>query len=137
MWFNAFSSIFQRERKQRKLYSEEWALGDEEAVEGGRGFSLADKLESPRFEHAGIIKEMAGTDLTVAYLQRFGFNSPLLFKDKNGLGIRLEFNFVTVHYENFRDVPNNNESFGFFFIECLLPILRSMMLECVWVLDVF
>lgn len=137
MWFNAFSSIFQRERKQRKLYSEEWALGDEEAVEGGRGFSLADKLESPRFEHAGIIKEMAGTDLTVAYLQRFGFNSPLLFKDKNGLGIRLDFILSLFIMKIFVTYLIIMSLSVFFFIECLLPILRSMMLECVWVLDVF
>lgn len=77
----------QRERKQRKLYSDEWALGDDEA-EGGRGFSLADKLESARFEHSGSILEMHGADLTVSYLQKNGFTTPLLFKDKIGLGLR-------------------------------------------------
>ncbi|KOB72758.1 putative JmjC domain-containing histone demethylation protein 1B [Operophtera brumata] len=46
-----------RERKQRKLYSDEWALGDDEA-EGGRGFSLADKLESPRFEFPNSLSRL-------------------------------------------------------------------------------
>ncbi|KAI8442254.1 hypothetical protein MSG28_005824 [Choristoneura fumiferana] len=75
-----------RERKQRKLYSDEWALGDDD-VEGGRGFSLADKLESQRFDHPGSIHEMFGTELTVSYLQKNGFTTPLLFKEKTGLGL--------------------------------------------------
>lgn len=56
---------FQRERKQRKLYSDEWALGDEE-YEGVRGFSVAEKLESVKFAQSGMVREMKGADLTVA-----------------------------------------------------------------------
>ncbi|XP_052738822.1 jmjC domain-containing histone demethylation protein 1 isoform X2 [Bicyclus anynana] len=85
-----------RERKQRKLYSDEWALGDDEA-EGGRGFSLADKLESSRFEHTGSVHEMHGTDLTIAYLQKNGFTTPLLFKEKTGLGLRVPTSNFTVN----------------------------------------
>ncbi|CAK1590382.1 unnamed protein product [Parnassius mnemosyne] len=85
-----------RERKQRKLYSDEWALGDDEA-EGGRGFSLADKLESARFEHTGAVLEMHGTDLTVSYLQKNGFTTPLLFKEKTGLGLRVPTSNFTVN----------------------------------------
>lgn len=69
------------------MYSDEWALGDDEA-EGGRGFSLADKLETSRFEHPNSVLEMNGADLTVAYMQKHGFSTPLLFKDKLGLGLR-------------------------------------------------
>lgn len=54
----------QRERKQRKLYSDEWALGDDD-YEGARGFSVAEKLESARFAQSGMVREMKGTDLTV------------------------------------------------------------------------
>nr|XP_013189630.1 unnamed protein product [Amyelois transitella] len=85
-----------RERKQRKLYSDEWALGDDEA-EGGRGFSLADKLESPRFEHAGSVLEMHGSEITVAHLQKNGFTTPLLFKEKTGLGLRVPTSNFTVN----------------------------------------
>ncbi|XP_050677373.1 jmjC domain-containing histone demethylation protein 1 [Leptidea sinapis] len=85
-----------RERKQRKLYSDEWALGDDEA-EGGRGFSLADKLESPRFEHSGAVLEMQGADLTISYLQKNGFTTPILFKDKAGLGLRVPTSNFTVN----------------------------------------
>jgi len=55
----------QRERKQRKLYLEEWSLGDEDG-EGTRGFSVAEKLESSKFAQAGMVREMRGCDLTVA-----------------------------------------------------------------------
>lgn len=55
----------QRERKQRKLYADEWALGDDE-FESGRAFSVAEKLESPVFAQQGMVREMKGSDLTVA-----------------------------------------------------------------------
>lgn len=55
----------QRERKQRKLYADEWALGDDE-FESGRAFSVAEKLESPAFAQQGMVREMKGSDLTVA-----------------------------------------------------------------------
>ncbi len=54
----------QRERKQRKLYAEEYALGDDDH-EGVRGFSVAEKLESDRFAQTGMVREMIGADLTV------------------------------------------------------------------------
>lgn len=56
---------FQRERKQRKLYLEEWALGDDD-LEGTRGFSVAEKLKSSKFAQTGMVREMNGSDLTVA-----------------------------------------------------------------------
>lgn len=79
-------SLFQRERKQKKLYSE-WALLDDDYE--GRKFSVAEKLESPKFAQSGMVREMKGSDLTVAYLQQYGFNIPLLFKEKSGLGLRV------------------------------------------------
>lgn len=78
MFFHSFRSIkpsilclhfsfhfSQRERKQRKLYADEWALGDDE-FESGRAFSVAEKLESPAFAQQGMVREMKGNDLTVA-----------------------------------------------------------------------
>lgn len=82
------TSLLQRERKQKKLYSE-WALLDEDDYEGIRKFSVAEKLESPKFAQPGMVREMKGSDLSVAYLQQFGFNIPLLFKEKSGLGLRV------------------------------------------------
>ncbi|XP_053670041.1 jmjC domain-containing histone demethylation protein 1 [Anopheles nili] len=77
-----------RERKQRKLYSEEWNLGDDD-YEGARGFSVAEKLESSRFAQSGMVREMKGENLTVGFLQQNGFNIPLLFKEKAGLGLQV------------------------------------------------
>lgn len=39
-------------------------MGDDE-TEGGRGFSVAEKLESDRFAQTGMVREMNGADLTV------------------------------------------------------------------------
>ena len=80
-----FLCLFQRERKQKKLYSEDWALGDDE-IEGRRSFNLQEKLENPLFATHNIVKEMHGNELNVAYFQKYGFNTPLLFKEKTGLG---------------------------------------------------
>ncbi|XP_058446304.1 jmjC domain-containing histone demethylation protein 1 isoform X1 [Malaya genurostris] len=85
-----------RERKQRKLYSEEWALGDDD-YEGARGFSVAEKLESARFAQSGMVREMKGSDLTVGFLQQYGFNIPLLFKEKTGLGLQVPSTNFTIN----------------------------------------
>lgn len=61
---SVFSFHFeQRERKQRKLYSD-YLIDDDQ--EGARGFSVAEKLESSRFAQVGMVREMKGSDLTVA-----------------------------------------------------------------------
>lgn len=101
--------MFQRDRKP-KLYTDDWAIADEE-IEGGRLFQLDDKLESDRFEQ-NFVKELNGkgicvfnclfdylsiffkvltfhlfSEFNVQYMQRHGFSTPLLFKEKSGLGI--------------------------------------------------
>lgn len=53
----------QRERKQRKLYSDLFIDDDQE---GARGFSVAEKLESSRFAQTGMVREMKGTDLSIS-----------------------------------------------------------------------
>lgn len=62
--FQTVLPVEQRERKQKKLYAEEYALGDDE-TEGARGFSVAEKLESDRFAQTGMVREMKGADLTI------------------------------------------------------------------------
>lgn len=84
-----------RDRKDRKLYSDDWALGDEE-IEGRRSFSLQDKLENERFSQC-FAKEMQGADFNLSYLQRHGFNTPLLFKEKTGLGLQVPSANFTVN----------------------------------------
>lgn len=50
--------LLQRDRKERKHYTDDWALGDEE-IEGRRSFRLEDKMESDRFPQC-FVKEMVG-----------------------------------------------------------------------------
>lgn len=70
-------------------------MGDDD-IEGRRTFNLQEKLEDPAFGAHNIVKEMHGNELNVAYFQRHGFNTPLLFKEKTGLG-KLEYgNFYLV-----------------------------------------
>ncbi|XP_071057273.1 jmjC domain-containing histone demethylation protein 1 isoform X2 [Onthophagus taurus] len=85
-----------RERKQKKLYSEDWALNDDD-IEGRRTFSIQQKLEDPTFASHCMVKEMHGSELTVSYFQRNGFNTPLLFKEKSGLGLRVPTNNFTIN----------------------------------------
>ncbi|XP_050499642.1 jmjC domain-containing histone demethylation protein 1-like [Diabrotica virgifera virgifera] len=85
-----------RERKQKKLYSEDWAVGEEE-IEGLRTFNLQEKLEDPAFASHNIVKEMHGSELNVAYFQRHGFSTPLLFKEKTGLGLRVPTSNFTIN----------------------------------------
>ncbi|XP_031621168.1 jmjC domain-containing histone demethylation protein 1 [Contarinia nasturtii] len=75
-----------RERKQRKAYSD-YLIDDDH--EGARGFSVAEKLESARFAQVDMVREMKGHDLTISFFQQYGFNIPLLFKEKTGLGLRV------------------------------------------------
>lgn len=87
---------FQRERKQKKLYSDDWALGDEE-IEGRRTFSISEKLENSKFSTTNLVKEMHGPELTLAYIQRYGFQVPLLFREKTGLGLRVPTSNFTIN----------------------------------------
>lgn len=93
MFFLFIKLTYQRERKQKKLYSEDWALNDDD-IEGRRTFSIQQKLEDPAFAAHNMVKEMHGTELNVAYFQRNGFNTPLLFKEKTGLGGLLSVAFI-------------------------------------------
>nr|CAD7413287.1 unnamed protein product [Timema poppensis] len=141
--------LLYRDRKERKHYIDDWALGDEE-IEGRRSFHLDEKIETDRFPQC-FVKEMQGIEneailknlrqeqnetriiaqtllsdatttqlmlegvekateeeakkklhsdavqktveklknFNLAYLQKHGFNMPLLFRDKAGLGLRV------------------------------------------------
>ncbi|KAK6640685.1 hypothetical protein RUM44_012382 [Polyplax serrata] len=85
-----------RDRKERKLYTDDWMLGEEDDIEGRRSFRLEDKMETDKFTQTCFIKEMNGADLTLSYLQKNGFNTPMLFREKTGLGIRVPTQEFTV-----------------------------------------
>lgn len=54
-------------------------------------------MEDAEFASHNLVKEMHGTELNVAYFQRYGFNTPLLFKEKTGLGLRLPTSNFTIN----------------------------------------
>nr|XP_018914262.1 PREDICTED: jmjC domain-containing histone demethylation protein 1 isoform X1 [Bemisia tabaci] len=83
-----------RDRKEKKLYTDDWALGDDD-IEGRRSFSIQEKLETDRYSQ-NFVKEMQGADFNLAYLQRHGFNTPLLFKEKAGLHLQVPSSTFTV-----------------------------------------
>lgn len=81
--------------KERKHYTDD--LGDE-FLDGGRTFTIEDKLTAPEFG-AYFVKEMAsGADFSLAYFQEHGFEEPLLFKDKTNLGMRYVYIFGIITY---------------------------------------
>lgn len=51
--------LLQRDRKERKLYLDDWTFGDED-IEGRRSFNLQEKLESTKFPQC-FAKEMLGS----------------------------------------------------------------------------
>ncbi|XP_001606028.1 jmjC domain-containing histone demethylation protein 1 [Nasonia vitripennis] len=89
----------QLRERTRKLYSDDWAFGDED-FEGRRGFQVEEKIESDRYDLGnfnGLFREMTGPELTVAYLQKHGLGIPLLVREKTGLGLRVPSTNFTVN----------------------------------------
>lgn len=81
------------------MYTDDWAIGDEE-IEGRRTFQLDEKIECDRYDlshFTGLFREMNGSELNLAYLQKHGLGIPLLFRDKSGLGLRVPSSNFTVN----------------------------------------
>ncbi|XP_042299749.1 lysine-specific demethylase 2B-like, partial [Sceloporus undulatus] len=72
----------------RRLYDENEDLSDVEEIVSVRGFSLEEKLRSPRFG-ARFVRPMQGPDFTFEYVQREALRVPLVFRSKDGLGIKM------------------------------------------------
>lgn len=53
--------LFQRDRKERKVYTDFWALGDaDDDIEGPQSFDLEEKLNSPKF-NKNMVLDMQGS----------------------------------------------------------------------------
>ncbi|KAL0117142.1 hypothetical protein PUN28_010170 [Cardiocondyla obscurior] len=81
----------QLRERTRKLYTDDWTLGDEE-IEGRRTFQLDEKIEGDKYNlsnFSGLFREMNGSELNLTFLQKHGLQIPLLFKEKSGLGLRV------------------------------------------------
>ncbi|CAL8321646.1 unnamed protein product [Lota lota] len=79
----------------RRMYDENEDFSDVEEIVNIRGFSLEEKLASNRY-NAEFVHAMEGKDFTYEYVQREALRSPLIFKHKDGLGIRMPDQEFTV-----------------------------------------
>eukprot|EP00111_Clytia_hemisphaerica_P022323 TCONS_00065612-protein len=60
----------------------------DDVIEGKRNFCLEEKLQDDKFTTAKqCLLEMEGKDFNLKYIQEHGFNTPMLFKSKDGLNI--------------------------------------------------
>ncbi|KAM9306545.1 lysine (K)-specific demethylase 2Bb isoform 2-T2 [Pholidichthys leucotaenia] len=72
----------------RRMYDENEDLSDVEEIVNIRGFNLEEKLLSNAY-HDDFVQVMDGKDFTYEYVQREGLRAPLIFKEKDQLGIRM------------------------------------------------
>uniref|UniRef100_A0A8D0BXX9 [histone H3]-dimethyl-L-lysine(36) demethylase n=2 Tax=Salvator merianae TaxID=96440 RepID=A0A8D0BXX9_SALMN len=70
----------------RRRYEDDGISDDE--IEGKRTFDLEEKLSTNKF-NANFVMFMEGKDFTVEYIQRGGLRDPLIFKNCDGLGIKM------------------------------------------------
>lgn len=75
--------------RERRRYTEEYA-DEEELLFGGRAFDVDEKLGSDAFSldafdnRQDFLTEMSGEELTIAYIQKNGFERPILVKHMKG-----------------------------------------------------
>lgn len=63
----------------------------DDVIEGKRNFSIEEKLHDEKFDvkDNNLLMEMEGKDFNLKLIQEHGFNTPILFKEKEGLGLRV------------------------------------------------
>ncbi len=61
---------------------------DDDDVSSSVLFDIEEKLKSSKYEK-NFVREMLGSDLTVSYMQKEGFNNPIIVKSKEGLGLNV------------------------------------------------
>ncbi|XP_053226178.1 lysine-specific demethylase 2B isoform X1 [Podarcis raffonei] len=72
----------------RRLYDEDDDLSDVEEIVSIRGFNLEEKLRSKMYR-GDFVRPMEGKDFTFEYVQREALRVPLIFRSKDGLGIKM------------------------------------------------
>uniref|UniRef100_A0A2I2Z000 Lysine demethylase 2B n=1 Tax=Gorilla gorilla gorilla TaxID=9595 RepID=A0A2I2Z000_GORGO len=73
----------------RQRYDENEDLSDVEEIVSVRGFSLEEKLRSQLYQ-GDFVHAMEGKDFNYEYVQREALRVPLIFREKDGLGINLK-----------------------------------------------
>uniref|UniRef100_M4AI02 Lysine-specific demethylase 2B n=1 Tax=Xiphophorus maculatus TaxID=8083 RepID=M4AI02_XIPMA len=79
----------------RRMYDENEDLSDVEEIVNIRGFSVEEKLASDCY-NSEFVHLMEGRDFTYEYVQREALRIPLIFKEKDELGIRMPDSEFTV-----------------------------------------
>ncbi|XP_054853019.1 lysine-specific demethylase 2B isoform X2 [Eublepharis macularius] len=72
----------------RRLYDENEDLSDVEEIVSIRSFNLEEKLRSKMYR-GDFVRPMEGKDFTFEYVQREALRVPLVFRSKDGLGIKM------------------------------------------------
>uniref|UniRef100_A0A3P8YYN7 Lysine-specific demethylase 2B n=1 Tax=Esox lucius TaxID=8010 RepID=A0A3P8YYN7_ESOLU len=72
----------------RTMYDENEDSSDVEEIANVRGFNLEEKLASDSY-NTHFVQMMDGKDFTYEYVQREALQTPLIFKNKDGLGISM------------------------------------------------
>ncbi|XP_019362844.1 PREDICTED: lysine-specific demethylase 2B isoform X6 [Gavialis gangeticus] len=72
----------------RRRYDENEDLSDVEEIVSIRSFNLEEKLRSKMY-HGDFVHAMEGKDFTFEYVQREALRIPLIFRSKDGLGIKM------------------------------------------------
>ena len=74
--------------KEKKTYNDS-KVDDE--IDGKRTFDVEEKLLDVKFNQnlSDVLLELEGKDFDLKYVQENGFNKPILFKSKNGLGMSI------------------------------------------------
>ncbi|XP_048819784.1 lysine-specific demethylase 2B isoform X13 [Lagopus muta] len=72
----------------RRRYDEHEDLSDVEEIVSVRSFNLEEKLKSKTYR-GDFVHSMDGKDFTFEYVQREALRVPLIFRNKDGLGIKM------------------------------------------------
>ncbi|XP_070255267.1 lysine-specific demethylase 2B isoform X3 [Myotis yumanensis] len=72
----------------RQRYDENEDVSDVEEIVSVRGFSLEEKLRSQLYQ-GDFVHAMEGKDFNYEYVQREALRVPLIFREKDGLGIKM------------------------------------------------
>ncbi|KAK2504416.1 hypothetical protein MC885_008949 [Smutsia gigantea] len=83
LWFGSPQRPIDRQR-----YDENEDLSDVEEIVSVRGFSLEEKLRSQLYQ-GDFVHAMEGKDFNYEYVQREALRVPLIFQEKDGLGIKM------------------------------------------------
>ncbi|MEQ2276367.1 Lysine-specific demethylase 2B [Xenotaenia resolanae] len=117
----------------RRMYDENEDLSDVEEIANIRGFSVEEKLSSDCY-NSDFVQLMKGRDFSYEYVQREALRIPLIFKEKDELGISMpdpEFTVSEIKgLVGKQNATNPNKFMQYLqispFITCLLTIQKQL-----------